>query len=108
MALALPAAVTLDEMPAVLRSVTGALGDGAAGPLVIDASAVQELDTSAVALLLHAGRLAAAQGRQVRLLGAPDKLLALARLYGIDSLLPASVSSVAPGPARSDTGGRSA
>ena len=104
MTLTLPAQVTLDEISAVLRTVHEALDGAGSEPLQIDASAVQELDTSAVALLLQAERLAAARGRRVELLGLPDKLCALARLYGVESLL---VPSAPAGSARSGVGAAS-
>jgi phospholipid transport system transporter-binding protein len=83
----LPASVTLKEVSAVLRTVEAALAGPADGPLRVDASAVAELDTSAVSLLLQAQRLAMAAGRTFELVAPPDKLVALARLYGVASLL---------------------
>jgi phospholipid transport system transporter-binding protein len=82
---ALPATVTLQQATAALRGIEAALaqGDG----LTLDASALTELDSSAVALLLQAQRLARARGVQVVLQGAPEKLRALAALYGVESLL---------------------
>ena len=90
--LCLPAQVTMDDASAALREVQAALGRGD-GPLRIDASALDELDTAAVALLLHARRLAGARGFE--LIGAPAKLTDLARLYGVDSLLGGSSSEAA-------------
>ena len=84
--LALPAAVTLEEVSAVLRTVEAAVAGGS-GPLQLDASALVELDTSAVALALQAQRLARAGGRAFELLAPPPKLVALAQLYGVESLL---------------------
>jgi phospholipid transport system transporter-binding protein len=104
MALTLPAAVTLDEVPVVLRALEAELADRGTGPLTLDASSVRELDTSAVALLLHAERLAARHGRALELQGVPDKLLSLASLYGVESLLPSSAS---PAEARATAGTRS-
>lgn len=54
---------------------------------VIDAAALRDFDTSAVALLLEAGRRARARGVQLRVLNVPPKLRELARLYGVDGLL---------------------
>lgn len=81
----LPADVTMQQASAALRDIEAALAQG--GDLVVDASAVTELDTSAVALLLQARRLAQARGVGFELAGAPDKLRALAGLYGVESLL---------------------
>ena len=84
----------MDDAAGVLRTVEAALKK-ADGALRIDASALTELDTAAVALLLHARRLAQRRGLRFELIGAPDKLCDLSRLYGVDSLLG---SAPAPGP----------
>lgn len=86
-ALVLPARATLEQAPTLLRSVEAALATGGDGVLQVDASALIELDTSAVALLLQARRLAQDRGRGFELIAAPAKLVALAKLYGVDSLL---------------------
>lgn len=82
---ALPANVTMQQASAALRGIEAALVQG--GDLVLDASGVTELDTSAVALLLHARRLAQARGVGLSVSGVPPKLHALAGLYGVESLL---------------------
>lgn len=84
----LPAVASLEQAPALLLEVDAAID--AAGPdgLQLDASALAEFDTSAVALLLHAQRAALAQGKALQVVGAPPKLSELARLYGVDGLLP--------------------
>jgi phospholipid transport system transporter-binding protein len=85
---ALPAALTMDEAAEVLRGVEQALrAVPAAGALRIDASALAELDTGAIALLLQARRLATSRGLGFELAAVPDKLAALARLYGVATLL---------------------
>ena len=96
MTIALPATVTFDEASAVLRTIEGAARD-AKEALRIDASALSTLDTGALALLLQARRLAAARGLGFELTGAPEQLTALARLYGVESLLgmPAAASLAA-------------
>lgn len=96
MSFALPATVTFDEASAVLRTIERAVQD-AQGALRVDASALSTLDTGVLALLLQARRLAAARGLGFELLGAPEQMLALARLYGVESLLglPAAASLAA-------------
>ena len=84
----LPAAVTMQNASAALRSVEAAVAQG--GELVVDASALAELDTSAVALLLQARRLAQAKGLGFRLQAPPARLTALAQLYGVEPLLSAA------------------
>ncbi len=109
----LPAIATIDQATALLglldQALTGVVRrDGGhdpshdasqgAGPveghtagqncLQIDASGVREFDTSLLAWLLQAKRRCAAMGATVRLAGAPPKLTELARLYGVEDLLP--------------------
>jgi phospholipid transport system transporter-binding protein len=55
--------------------------------VVIDASPLQQLDSSAIAVLLECRRLAQASGRGFELRAAPPKLASLAQLYGVDELL---------------------
>jgi len=94
-AFALPARVTMDSASAALRALEAALNSGG-DALRVDASALAELDTAALALLLQARRLAAARGRGFELVGAPGKLSALAQLYGVEPLLsPSSAGGAA-------------
>jgi phospholipid transport system transporter-binding protein len=58
------------------------------GDLVFDFSEVTEVDSSALALLFAWLRQAKARGSAVELRALPDALLALARLYGVEPLLP--------------------
>jgi len=78
----LPPTLTLDQAAAVGATLPA---DGSAS--VIDASALREFDTSALALLLQAKRLAQAAGRGFEVHGAPPKLQQLAQLYGVHELL---------------------
>ncbi len=82
----LPATTTLDEAAALAATLPAAVADGS-GVLRIDASALQAYDTSTIALLLQARRLAQAAGRGFEVTGAPAKLAQLARLYGVEELL---------------------
>lgn len=83
----LPAKATLVEADSLLAALKAALPTRG-GTLRIDASALQHFDTSLVALLLHARRAAQAAGGTIQIVGAPPKLADLARLYGVESLLP--------------------
>ena len=83
----LPAKATLAEANTLLLALDAAL-PSKGGILCIDASALQHFDTSLVALLLHARRAAQAAGGTIEIVGAPPKLADLARLYGVESLLP--------------------
>jgi phospholipid transport system transporter-binding protein len=57
------------------------------GAWTIDASALVDFDSAALALLLQAKRLAQAAGSGFEVHGAPPKLAQLAQLYGVDGLL---------------------
>ena len=78
----LPPTLTVEQAAAALRALPA---DGSAG--LIDASALREFDSSALALLLEARRQAQAGGRAFEVHGAPPKLTQLARLYGVAELL---------------------
>ena len=90
--LTLPSAVTLEQASAVLRELEQAVAR-AEGALRVDVGALDEVDTAAVALLLHARRLAQARGLGFELTALPPKLAALATLYGVDPLLAASATA---------------
>jgi phospholipid transport system transporter-binding protein len=82
----LPATATLEQAAALAASLPAAVSAGS-GVLRIDASALTAFDSSTIALLLQAQRLARAAGRSVEVAGAPAKLHELAQLYGVDGLL---------------------
>ena len=86
--LVLPARLTAREARDTQRLLVQALGSEPAGePVVVDARPLAELDTSAVAVLLELQRRSAAERRTFRIQAAPQKLQALARLYGVDAIL---------------------
>lgn len=91
----LPAKATLAEADALLSALNAALATGA-NSLRIDAAPLQHFDTSLVAVLLHTRRAAEAGGGRIEIVDAPKKLVDLARLYGVESLLPL-VPLVPPG-----------
>jgi phospholipid transport system transporter-binding protein len=82
---ALPARLTMAEAAAALAALRAAPAQG--GALRVDASALAEFDSAALALLLQARREAGARGRGFELLGAPLGLRQLAGLYGVGELL---------------------
>jgi len=57
------------------------------GGAVIDASGLQQFDSAVLAVLLECQRIAQAWGKGFAVRNAPAKLLALARMYGVDALL---------------------
>ncbi len=86
--LLLPATVTVVEALDTQRVLTEALRREADPVVVVDASNLKQFDSSALAVLLECERLATAQAKTFSVRGAPPKLVALARLYGIEALVP--------------------
>ena len=62
---------------------------GTAGELEVDASALEDFDSAALATLLALRRWAQAQGRGLRVRQVPARLAELVALYGVGELLPA-------------------
>jgi phospholipid transport system transporter-binding protein len=85
--LLLPATITLRESRDTLRLLSQALQGEQEGEVVIDASPLQQFDTSALAVLLECRRLAQAWGRAFSVRHPPEKLASLAKLYGVGDLL---------------------
>lgn len=81
--------------PLTMATVPVLLPEGVAhlekGDVLVDLSGVELVDSAAVSLLLGWLRAAQRHQRQLRLTGIPDDLFSLARLYGVDRLLPQTV-----------------
>jgi phospholipid transport system transporter-binding protein len=89
--LVLPTKLTHDEAPACMRMLQkGLTGQGDASATVVDASALVQFDSSALAVLLECRREASALGRGFAVKGLSPRLRELAALYGIAGLLPAA------------------
>ena len=77
--------------PITVDSVVSLLAQGreqfTAPRLSVDLSAVTEVDSSALSLLLEWRREAERNGREIRFSRLPDNLRSLARLYGVTELL---------------------
>ncbi|MDP1901356.1 MAG: STAS domain-containing protein [Rubrivivax sp.] len=82
----LPPQATLEQAAALAQMLPAALAESS-GTLRIDASALEGFDSSTIALLMQARRLAQAAGRGFEVTAAPAKLAELARLYGVGELL---------------------
>jgi len=82
--LTLSGAVTLATHTAERQRASDAL---TAGNVVVDWSAVDEVDSSALSLIFHMRRVAAASHHQVRHERLPRALDALADLYGVADLI---------------------
>jgi phospholipid transport system transporter-binding protein len=78
-------ALTLASVAAALREGNVAIGEGAG---TVDLAGVDELDSSALALLLAWMREAQRQNRTLAFANLPEGLVTLARLYGVAELLP--------------------
>ena len=86
--LLLPATLTSREARVTLRMLQQVLqSEGSEGPVIVEAGSLQQLDSSALAILLEIERLAVAWGRAFAIRNVPAKLAALAKLYGVDVLL---------------------
>ena len=86
MSIPLPTAVTMQRASGVLAELVPLLRH-APGPVVaIDASGVQEVDTSCIALLLQCHRVVQARGLRLAVQGVPSQLAALMSLYGVAEL----------------------
>ncbi len=85
MALTLPDTVTLATAAQTLRALEPSLGGA---PVEVDASALRDFDSAALAVLLQLRRSAQAAGGDLRISGAPRPLAELAQLDGVDEALP--------------------
>lgn len=84
----LPATLTLAQARQTLQALQAGLDGGARGGVFeVDARAMAEFDTSALAVLLELSRVAQARGLALSIVQAPPKLHQLAQLYGVQALL---------------------
>jgi phospholipid transport system transporter-binding protein len=65
-----------------------AIGASSEPLAVVDASALEHFDSSALAVLLDARRESLARGMSFAVTRMPARLRALAALYGVDGLMP--------------------
>ena len=85
----MPASLTHNAADDYLTLCQQALRVSSDNYLTIDASALQDFDSSALAVLLSVRRAAVAQGKALHVMGLPPRLRELAGLYGVADLLPA-------------------
>ena len=85
--LSLPALLTHDQATACAQSLGLGIRAERGDNVVIDASALEKFDSSALAVLLQCRRDSVASGKSFAVTGQPIKLRELANLYGISELL---------------------
>jgi len=84
--LTLPQTLTQTQATQSLTTLGAALAiEGA--QVIVEASALQQFDSAALAVLLSLQRQAQALGKSMHLQGLPPRLADLARLYGVSDLL---------------------
>lgn len=77
--------LTIATVPALFEE---GLQHLASEDLLVDMSGVEAVDSAAVSMLLGWTRAVQSGQRTLRVAGLPENLLSLARLYGVDELLP--------------------
>lgn len=85
--LALPAQLTQTSASVCLRDLAAAVPAEPTG-VVVSAAGLGRFDSAALAVLLSLRREALALGKTFAVASLPQRLADLARLYGIDELLP--------------------
>ena len=89
--LVLPAELTHRQARAVLQVLRrGVLALPSGARAVVDARALTQFDTSALAVLLECRRTALARGQTFAVQGLAPALASMAVLYGVQDLLPAA------------------
>jgi len=77
--------LTIETVPTLFETGLNLL---ASEDLLVDFSGVEAVDSAAVSLLLGWKRAVQRGQRELRVVGLPDDLLSLARLYGVADMLP--------------------
>jgi phospholipid transport system transporter-binding protein len=85
--LVLPALLTHDQASACEQSLGLGIRAEQTSKVLIDASALEKFDSSALAVLLQCRRDSVASGKSFEVTGLPHQLRELANLYGISELL---------------------
>lgn len=85
--LVLPDQVTMGNAQDVISMLLPTLDQATSGDVVVDASLLQRLDSSVLAVLLECRRRARVNGAGLRVSAAPRQLTDLIRLYGAQDLL---------------------
>jgi len=86
---ALPAVLMQAQAQTVVDELAPLLGAcvSEGGEAVLDASALAQFDSSALAVILACRRAVLARGAQLRIVGLPARAQSLATVYGLSALL---------------------
>jgi len=84
--MALPAVLTQAQATAIAAQLQRAIGVQTRS-FVLDASALQQFDSSALSVLLTGLRAAAAKGMSLQVRGLPERAQQLAQVYGLSDML---------------------
>jgi phospholipid transport system transporter-binding protein len=87
--IALPAVLLQAQAQSVANALVSSLTTQLAkdGEAVLDASALTQFDSSALAVILACRRAVLAKGAQLRITGLPERAQTLAKVYGLSELL---------------------
>lgn len=85
-AFALQGSLSVDTVPSLWARANAELHD--APELTIDLQSVERADSAGLALLIEWTRWARQNGQQIRFINLPDQMLAIARVSGLDTMLP--------------------
>jgi len=87
--IALPAVLLQAKAQSVANALVSSLTTQLAkdGEAVLDASALTQFDSSALAVILACRRAVLAKGAQLRITGLPERAQTLAKVYGLSELL---------------------
>lgn len=88
--LVLPEDLTRNQANACLQMLVQGLPAMSGKAVVVDASALERFDSSALAVLLELRRECVAHGKTFSIRALPQRLRDLATVYGIVELLPAA------------------
>ncbi len=86
--MALPTDLTQAQASACLEAMELGLAAEAGPQVVVDGTALESFDSSALAVLLELRRQCQSSGKELAVAALPNQLLDLAGLYGIAELLP--------------------
>ena len=78
--------LNIESLPVFFEKGSMLLGDG---DMCVDFSRVESVDSSVISMLLAWKRIAQRTRHDLSVVGYPEDLLSLARLYGVEEILPA-------------------